>query len=302
MSIKAPSEKNFRRARVKPGRRRGLRGVVRWRHVRSVGAALIAVYAIYRAFDLVVTASPLQVSRIDVQGNVRLSSGEVQALTDGLRGTSILLVDLDFYRAKLLESPWVADVALRRVLPGTVELFISERRPIGLCRLGDDLFLIDREGTVIDEFGPKYVEFDLPIIDGLVRAPDAARPTIDPARADLAARVIESLAPRRDLATRISQIDVREVRDAVVLLDDDPALLHLGDERFLERLQAYLDLSPALRERVPEIDYVDLRFEERVYVRPAGSNGRIVRGARPAPAVHPARRKRPRGAAGVRQF
>jgi cell division septal protein FtsQ len=250
----------------------------------------------YRTFDLVVTASPLQVSRIAVHGNVRLSSGEVQALTDGLRGTSILLADLDLYRAKLLESPWVADVALRRVLPGTVELFISERRPVGLCRLGDDLFLVDREGTVIDEFGPKYVEFDLPIIDGLVRAPDTARPTIDPARAELAARVIESLAARRDLAKRISQIDVRDIRDAVVLLDDDPALLHLGDERFPERLQAYLDLAPALRERVPDIDYVDLRFDERVYVRPAGGRESVARRERPAPAP-PARRKRAPGRA-----
>lgn len=271
MSVKAPTEKNFRRARMKPGRRRrGWRGYIGWRRVRRVAAVVVAVYATYRAFDLVVTASPLQVSRIAVRGNARLSSGEVQALTEGLRGSSILLADLEAYRTKLLKSPWVADVALRRLLPGTVEVFISERRPVGLCRLGDDLFLVDREGTLIDQFGPQYVEFDLPIIDGLVRAPEGARPTVDPARAELAARVIESLSARRDLAQRISQIDVRDVRDAVVLLGGDPALLHVGDERFLERLQAYLDLAPALRERVPEIDYVDLRFEERVYVLPTG--------------------------------
>jgi cell division protein FtsQ len=281
MSVKAPAEKQFRRARLKPGRRRGWRALIGWRHIFRLAAIALAVYATYRAFDLVVTASPLQVSKIAVRGNVRLSSGEVQALTEGLRGSSILLVDLETYRRKLLESPWVADVALRRVLPGTVELFILERRPVGLCRLGDDLFLVDRQGTVIDQFGPKYVEFDLPIIDGLVRPPEGARPTIDPARAELAARVIESLAARRDLAKRISQIDVGDVRNAVVLLDDDPALLHVGDERFLERLQSYLDLAPALRERVPEIDYVDLRFEERVYVRPAGSRDRA--GRRTAP-------------------
>jgi cell division septal protein FtsQ len=55
----------------------------------------------------------------------------------------------------------------------------------------------------------------------------------------------------------------------VVLLQDDPALLHLGDEKFLERLQSYVDLAPALREQVRDIDYVDLRFGQRVYVRPA---------------------------------
>lgn len=273
MSVKAPAEKNFRRARVKPARRRGWRAYIRLSHLFRVAAAFIAIYAVYRAFDLVVTAAPLQVNRIAVRGNVRLSSGEVQALAGGLRGSSILLADLGFYRSKLLETPWIADVALRRVLPGTIEVFISERTPIGLCRLRDDLFLVDREGTLIDQFGPQYVEFDLPIIDGLVRTPDRTQPTIDPARAELAARVIESIGANRSLAKRISQIDVHDARNAVVLLDDDPALLQVGEARFLQRLQSYLDIAPALRERVPEIDYVDMRFEERVYVRPASSRG-----------------------------
>ena len=53
------------------------------------------------------------------------------------------------------------------------------------------------------------------------------------------------------------------------MLEGDTALLHLGEESFAERLQQYLDLGDALRERVNEIDYVDLRFPERLYVRPA---------------------------------
>jgi cell division protein FtsQ len=218
----------------------------------------------------VLHASALQVRRIAVHGNVRISSGEVRAIVDGLRGTSILTVDLAGYRRRLMASPWIADVALRRVLPSTVEVFVSERRPVGLCRLGGALYLIDASGTLIDEFGPQYAEFDLPIIDGLIAAPSSGQPTIDPARAELAGRVIESLAPRRDLAQRISQIDVRDVHDAIVMLQDDAALLHLGEDKFLERLQSYVDLAPALREQVSDIDYVDLRFGERVYVRPAG--------------------------------
>jgi cell division septal protein FtsQ len=109
----------------------------------------------------------------------------------------------------------------------------------------------------------------LPIIDGLVRSPASGQPSIDEARAELAARLIESLAARKDIARKVSQIDVRDAHDAVVMLQDDAALLHLGDDKFLERLQSYVDLAPALREQVSEIDYVDLRFGERVYVRPA---------------------------------
>jgi cell division septal protein FtsQ len=242
---------------------------VSWRALRTIVAVVIVAYAGYRATNLVLHASMLQVRRINVHGNVRLSSGEVRAIVDGLRGSNILTADLSGYRRHLLESPWVADVALRRVLPSTVEVFVSERTPIGLCRLGNAVYLIDAHGIVIDEFGPQYAEFDLPIIDGLVRAPGSGQPSIDEERAELAARVIESLAPRSDLASRVSQIDVHDAHDAIVLLQNDPALLHLGDERFLERLQSYVDLAPALRDRVPEMDYVDLRFDERVYVRPA---------------------------------
>jgi cell division septal protein FtsQ len=267
MSVKAPAEKNFRRPQVKPTKRKGGRGWVSWRVVRLIVCGSLVCYAGYRAVDLAVSASTLQIRRIAVRGNVRLSAGEVQALVDGLRGTSILTANLGKYRQRLLDSTWVADVALRRVLPATVEVFVSERQPIGLCRLGGQLYLIDRYGTVIDEFGPQYSEFDLPLVDGLVRPPSSG-PALDERRADLAARVIDAVAPRRELARRISQIDVSELHDAVVLLEGDSALLHLGETRFLERLQSYVDLAAALRERVPDIDYVDLRFDERVYVRP----------------------------------
>jgi cell division protein FtsQ len=268
MSVKARTEKNFRRARSKPSRRKGKRRRISWRAVRVLVSIVLVVYAAYRAFDLVVSASSLQVRKISVHGNVRLSAGEVQALVEGLRGTSILTADLALYRRRLLKSPWVADVALRRVLPSTIEVFIRERQPMGLSRMRGQTYLVDRQGTVIDEYGPQYGEFDLPIIDGLMRAPGTNESALDERRADLAARVMDAVAQRKDLGRRVSQIDVSDLHDAVVLLGDDDAALHLGEEHFVERLQSYVDLAPTLRERVPEIDYVDLRFDERLYVRP----------------------------------
>jgi cell division protein FtsQ len=277
MTVRAATEKNFRRARVKPTKRKARgRAWLSWRAARIAVGGLLAVYTAYRAFDLVLSAAALQVKRIAVHGNVRLSAGEVQALVDGLRGTNILTADLASYRRRLLDSPWVADVALRRVLPSTVEVFVSERHPMGVSRMGSQLYLVDRSGTVIDEFGPRYSEFDLPIVDGLVRPPSSGEPSLDERRADLAGRVIEALAPRQALARRLSQIDVTDLHDAVVLLEGDQALLHLGDDKFLERLQSYVDVAPALRERVPDIDYVDLRFDRRLYVRPAFAKASVA--------------------------
>lgn len=273
MKVKAQTEKNFRRAKaVKPAKKRAARRWWSWRAASVCAITALLVFAGYRATALVMHAEALRVQRIVVDGNVRLSSGEVQALVEGLRGTSILGADLQAYRARLLESPWVADVALRRVLPSTIEVFVSERVPVGLSRISQRLYLIDRSGTIIDEFGPRYAQFDLPIIDGAVRPRTSADPVVDERRVALAVRVIDDLASDAELAGRLSQIDVSDARNAVVLLDGDPALLHLGDERFAERLRGYLDTVEALRRSVPEIDYADLRFGDRIVVSPAGSS------------------------------
>ena len=141
----------------------------------------------------------------------------------------------------------------------------SRTRTVGIGRIDGSLYLVDDRGTIIDEYGPNYADLDLPIIDGLSSA--AGQEKSDGYRALLARRLLDALRAR-NMADQISEIDVRDARNAVVLLEGDPTLIRLGNERFVERLQSYHELAPALREQVPAIDYVDLRFDERVYVGP----------------------------------
>ena len=267
MPITAPADKRFRRAHVKPARAHAGRLSLARHLVRWAVALAVVGYGGYRAAVLVADAGVLRVSHIAVHGNRRLSNGEVLVLLDGLRGQSMLRADLEPWRDRLLQSPWVADVSIRRALPSTVDVAIAERDPIGIGRFGNGLYLLDEQGTIVDEYGSNYADLDLPIIDGLAAASDGGSPPVDAARMQLSARLLRAVRARA-LGRRISQVDVTDARDAAVLLDGDPAWIRLGDDHFFERLQAYMDLAPALRERVPEIDYVDLRFDERVYVRP----------------------------------
>jgi len=271
MPIPAPSDKRFRRAHVSPTRKRG-RWDVSWKRIAHISVVTVFVlYACYRGVDVLLATDALTVTRITVSGNTKLSRGEVVALLDGMRGRNMVFLDLENWRQKLTGSPWVADAALRRVLPGTVDVFISERLPMGIARIADALYLIDQRGAIIDEFGPNYADFDLPIIDGLSAAPQDGGALIDETRAGLVAKLLASVRDHPGLAKRVSQIDVSDQRDVVVILKGDTAMVRVGEDQFAERLQSYVDLSPALRERVPDIDYVDLRFDERVYVRPQGS-------------------------------
>jgi cell division protein FtsQ len=280
MRVAAPADKRFRRARVTPARRSRFLQFTWIKAARAAVLLALGLYGAYRVTALVLNAQALTITRISVSGNSRMSRGEVVALLDGLRGTNMVTADLESWRQKLLRSPWVAEAAIRRVLPGTVAVAISERQPMGIGRVGNDLYLIDDRGGIIDQFGPNYAEFDLPIIDGLAAPPRDNGPLIDEVRAGFATHVLASLQAHPNLAKRVSELDVRDARDAVLLLKGDTTLVRLGNEQFAERLQSYLDLAPALRERVAGIDYVDLRFDERVYVRPQGSGSRPQPGSR----------------------
>lgn len=270
--VAAPADRRFRRAHVKPARKRGT-----WR--RLVGplvkygfVTLVAAYAAYRGGAVLANARVLRIDHIVVRGNERLSSREVLAVLDGLRGENIVWTDLTAWRRRLLSSPWLRDASLRRSLPSTIEVIVSERAPIGIGRINRELYLVDDRGVVIDEYGPQYADVDLPIIDGLTASADAS--TSADARAELAARVVAALRPQSLVARRLSQIDVTDLHNAAVILSGDPAVIYVGEDRFLQRVQSYLDLSSALRVRVPDIDSVDLRFDDRIYVRPVGKPGK----------------------------
>jgi cell division protein FtsQ len=252
-----------------------------WLAARVVAFFAVVVYAGSRGLSLVSNAQTLQVGHVIVTGNHRLATGDVLALLDGLRGQNILAVNLIEWQDRLLSSPWVEEATLRRVFPATVEVRVRERMPMAIGRIGSALYLVDARGTVVDEYGPAYADFDLPIVDGL--APKGRTQPLDENRAALAARVIAELGAHPDLGPKVSQIDVSDPHDAVVMLEGDTTLLRLGESDFAERLQQYLDLGDALRERVSAIDYVDLRFSERLYVRP-------TKGSATAPASAQARR------------
>ena len=170
-----------------------------------------------------------------------------------------------------LRSPLLAinHIAVRgntRVLPSTVEVRVAERVPMALARLGEQLYLVDPSGVIIDEFGPQYAEFDLPIVDGLVDKDGRGATAIDAQRARATARVIDALALRPDIRARVSQLDVHDIHDVIAILKGEPALLHLGEAQFAERIERFVEIAPTLHEKFGELDYADMRFGDNVPV------------------------------------
>ena len=270
MGVRAPADKRFHRSHIKPSRRRSI-----WQQVRRLGRTVVLLvlvgYALHRATDWVLTTSMLAINKIEVEGLSRFSEGEFNALVSLLHGQNILTIDLDGWRNRLTASPWVKDVEFRRVMPSTIQIVVSEKMPVGVGRFGERLYLIDEQGVVIDEHGPQYGDFDLPIVDNLFVHLDHGQPVIDLDRKKMHSRFIEDFERRPELLRRVSQIDVADPDDVAVLLDGDRVHLHLGNVRFADRIHKYLEMIDVIREHVPEIDYVDLRYGNRVYVGPTAS-------------------------------
>lgn len=281
--VAVSADRRFHRAHVKPGRRKTVWRMVAVAVVKYGVLLALLVFVGAQAMTFARESAFLRVAQIRTTGNQRVSTDEIRSLLAGLGGESILLTDLEGWRARVLASPWVREVTLRRSLPSTIEVAIQEKQPIAIGRINGQLYLVDESGTVIDQYQPDYASLDLPIVDGFTN--DGAESGANQARAALAARVIMALRQKPDVAGRLSQVDVSDVHNASVLLTDDPAELRVGEGDFLARVESYLSLAPSLREQVLAIDYVDLRFDGRVYVRPAGKPARTAAPGRDRTAV-----------------
>jgi cell division protein FtsQ len=266
MPVSAPADRRFRRKHVKPVRRAAMRGW--WKRLAIVIVTMVLAVPVVAAMGRAAVSSTwLAVSSVVVTGNTRVAEGEIDSLLDGLIGSSMLTLDVERWRDRLRTSPWIADAAIRRIFPDTVSIVISERMPAAIGQRGEALFLVDRLGLPIEEYGPRYAELDLPIVNGLGGG-SAGAWSSEGRKAAVVVRLFDALQRRPDLAGRISQIDVTDPANVVFVLKDDPALVRVGDDQFVERLLTYIEVAQHLRDRVRAIEYVDVRHGDRIFVKP----------------------------------
>lgn len=206
----------------------------------------------------------LTVDRVRVEGNVRLSDGEILELLELTEGSNILTLDLDEVRDKLLRSAWVRDVALERVLPATLTLSIEERKPVAVAILRE-LYLLAEDGTILDQVSPHSDIKDLPLARGLIEDERAA-----PEKVVLAGRIASEIESDARLAALVSELDVSAGGRSVAIRLRAPSItLLVSEENMMARLREAVPLIEGIAERFPALEVMDLRFRGRVYLRMA---------------------------------
>ncbi|MEM6463476.1 MAG: cell division protein FtsQ/DivIB [Pseudomonadota bacterium] len=96
------------------------------------------------------SAAGFAIDGVEVDGNVETSPIDiVQQL--GLDGhTSLLTLDVDEARNTILALPWVLEADVRKVYPDIVDVRLVERSAFGIWQHGQELSLIERNGSVIE--------------------------------------------------------------------------------------------------------------------------------------------------------
>ncbi len=229
--------------------------------------ALIAggiVFAALEASTKLLGGPEFAIETFRIEHTQRASWSHIEArLAHRYAGRNIFSVNLYEIERMSTLDPWVRAASVKRILPGTIRVRVIERRPVAVALIEGVAHLVDREGYVIGLTGTGAD--NLPVITGL-RGLDG-RALAAALRRGVA--MIERLSVRAPLfAERLSELDVSEPAHVTVrTIGGGPRLL-LDPEMIERNVGRWLDLGQAIRNRAGTLNYVDLRWSQRIVVKP----------------------------------
>jgi len=201
----------------------------------------------------------IEVQHVRVEGAQTLDGASIAEIT-GIQGHSMLRLDFDSARARLLEVPQVKSASFSRGWPQTVTVHIEERLPWGFWSVGGRDYAVDREGVVLiggapSATSPRIVEHDASRVMG-------PGDRVDPDAIAFAERIARE-SPRF-LGQTVQELEYRAGVGVTVVFTSGLRVT-FGDDRAYDYKVAVLSkLLDDLKAKKYAPRAVDLRFGERV--------------------------------------
>jgi cell division protein FtsQ len=96
----------------------------------------------------------LGVDQVALSGQRFTSDADIFDAVDLRNARSLLTFDGTAARARIEELPWIETASINRVFPGSLDVRVTERRPLALWVRGERQFLIDDTGRVLSGVKP----------------------------------------------------------------------------------------------------------------------------------------------------
>jgi len=218
-----------------------------WRWVAGAVALVIVVAgapSVLRRMDV------FTVRRIDAVGSVYLTAEEIARIAK-VPPEANIFDDTEPFRRRVLAVRGIAQVKVRRRLPGALVFEIEEFPAVALAPSQGRLALIDRRGRVLP-FDPARAPVDLPIAEA------------DSAVAGLIDRIGETDPALSGAVTTASR------QKSTIVLETDKHRLLFRVGATTKDIQGAAAVISELARRNMRVAEVDARFEGRVIVRGRG--------------------------------
>jgi cell division protein FtsQ len=214
------------------------------------------------AFSLVLVRASVRmfpVREILFSGNMHITEAELNTLAGVRPGEGLLTVSGRDVSSRLLQSPWIRTVSIRKDLPDRLMIRVSEATPFAILDRKGQAFLIDEKGRLLEKIHGDSVPF-LPIISA-----DPERMHESFIEAIRLAAVIKErkIATERNRVEIIANVKAPEELSLVV----DSVVIKIGRGDYEQKLERLFALEDEIRKRMVTVDYVDLRFANRVVVK-----------------------------------
>jgi cell division protein FtsQ len=247
-----------------------------WRPASTMGRAFIAAAALL-VLGGITTASLMLAhylerdarfrivgsSNIQAAGLAELSRADLMPVFGEDIGRNVFFVPLKERRRQLEEIPWVEHATVMRVLPDQIRVAVVERQPVAFTQHGQQIGLVDANGVLLAMAAKTMAErhYSFPVVTGIDPGDSAESRK---ARMAVYLRLIAELdADGKHYSEQISEIDLTDPEDARVIMPEQglDILVHLGEERFLDRFERYKAHIAEWRQQYPHLKSVDLRFD-----------------------------------------
>lgn len=198
------------------------------------------------------------VRTIEVSGATHTTKAELAAITSRYSGTNLFQIDIARVQNDLRVLPWVSRIDIEKKLPDTLRIRVAEREPAALALIDGALRYVDQDGVAFAPLTPAVGDPDLPLIsqataDDLPRCVALLR--------DLRARDVE-------VYSRISEVKPM-VPEGFALFDRElGAFVYATEKGISEKWRTLYGVVRAEGIRRGTIEYADLRFADRIVIKP----------------------------------
>jgi len=257
-----PAEKqSFHRSDKNTATRiKGARKVLSVKHLLLIFGLIAAFFAgLARVYYYVISCDELEIKTVEVVSTSPQVKKQIEQYLSQYHLGNIIACDLNYLKSRLIRLPGVKEVRLEKILPSGLKVEATPRIPRLYVYRGN-YQLVDEEGEIIASYS---------------ELPDDSWPILEDSgswqqnykeKVTLTCQALDRLQPA--LRSRIRKIKLLDRSSLEIQLAGDPVKIMTGDSNLAESLHYYLSSQSAWAEQFGPVEYIDLRLNDRVYIKP----------------------------------